>query len=129
VSLCEQRLKPVLPADTKRLAEALRNLDSDQFRLRDKAAKELESLGEGAEPALRQALAGHPSVEVRARLEQLLERLVRADPWRRWRALEVLEQIGSPEARQLLAALAHGKCRRTPVDKFRVRATGASETA
>lgn len=108
VLLCELHLKPVPRADVKRLAEALHNLDSDQFTVRDQATKDLESLGEAAESALRQALAGQLSVEVRRRVEQLLDRLEGAAPWHRERALELLEQVGGPGARRVLTALAHG---------------------
>jgi hypothetical protein len=59
------------------------------------------------EPALRKALKGQPSVEVRRRILVLLRRL---DPTegstavglRGVRLVEVLEEIGSPEARTLL---------------------------
>jgi hypothetical protein len=70
-------------------------------------------LGEGAEPALLQTLADDPSMEMRARVSQLLERLEGAHPWRREGALELLEQIGNSEACRLLAALAPGH--RVPV--------------
>jgi hypothetical protein len=108
VPLLERHLKPVPRADAKRLAQALRDLDSDRFAVREQAAKELEAMGEAAEPALRQALAGKPSEELRRRLEQLLGRLEGAEELRRARALEGLEQADSPESRRLLTALAQG---------------------
>jgi hypothetical protein len=108
VRLLEQRLKPVPRADAKQLADALRNLDSDRFTVREQAAKELERLGEAAEPALRRVLLDKPSVEVRRRVEGLLNRLEGLDPLRRSRALEVLEQVDSADSRRLLTALAHG---------------------
>jgi hypothetical protein len=60
---------------------------------------------------MRQALAGRPSPEVRRRLGELLQRL---DPLaspellRGLRAVQVLEQVGTPEARDLLRTLAGG---------------------
>jgi hypothetical protein len=108
VPLCEQHLKPVLHVDAKRLAQALRNLDSDQFTVREKGYKELESQGEAAEGALRQALTGKVSLEMRMRVGQLLQRLERPSAWRRSRVLEVLENIGNLDARRLLNVLAQG---------------------
>jgi hypothetical protein len=65
-----------------------------------------------AEPALRRALADDPSIDLRKRLERLLDYLSRqvhrTGQVRDLRAIELLEFIGSPAARQLLAALAGG---------------------
>ncbi len=61
------------------------------------------------EPALRAELAKSDSPEQKKRIKQLLELppLLR-DPERirRWRAVAVLEQIGTPEARKLLELVA-----------------------
>jgi RNA polymerase sigma factor (sigma-70 family) len=114
-ALLERHLKPVPRADAKRLAAAIRDLSSAQFTVRNRAMKELEAVAEAAEPAVRQALGGKPSEEVRRRLEQLLERLEGVEELRRARALEVLEQSDSPESRRVLTALAQGapEARRT----------------
>src|SRR5262249_19324723 len=69
-------------------------------------------IGEQAEPALKKALEGKPSIEVRRRLEYLLEHM-RASPGsgerlRQARALEGLEAMGTPEARAVLEGLAKG---------------------
>jgi hypothetical protein len=98
--------------DPQQVARLLADLDSEEFRVRSQAAKELEKMGEAAEPALRQALKDKPSVEVRRRIEQLLEELEPAHPegvsprLLRWmRAVEVLEWIGTPAAQELLEKL------------------------
>jgi hypothetical protein len=61
---------------------------------------------------LRKCLAGNPPLEVRQRVTQLLKRLQMAftqpQQMQRRRAVEVLEHIGTPEARQLLEKIAHG---------------------
>src|SRR5262249_45761649 len=44
--------------DSQQVARLLADLDSDTFRVRSQATKELEKLGEVVEPALRQALKG-----------------------------------------------------------------------
>jgi RNA polymerase sigma factor (sigma-70 family) len=101
-----QRLRqPAL--DQGRIVQLVKSLDSERFGEREKARKELERLGEAAEPALRKALAGQPSVEVRQRLSRLLEGLTSG--WlRTQRTVETLELLGTPEARQVLRSLAAG---------------------
>jgi len=112
VTLLKDRVRPAKPADPKRLARLLADLDSEQFEVRRRAQSELEGLGELAEAALRKALAGDPSLEVRQRVERLLDNLTgqvpQAGRLRELRAVELLELVGSPEARQLLQALAEG---------------------
>lgn len=110
----EKRLRPVLGADPRRLARLIEDLDSSQFPVRQSATRELERLGEPAGPSLRKALAGRPSPELRRRVEQVLEthrtqRLHPSSGQRQLaRAIEVLERVGSPEARRLLGSLAQG---------------------
>ena len=68
-------------------------------------------MGRPAEPALRKALDGQPSPEVRRRVRQLLNKLAAVpsgERLRALRALEALEQIGTPPAREALEALARG---------------------
>jgi WD40 repeat protein len=101
-------IDPVLPGIDRLLAD----LDSDTFAVRQKAMDELAKLGEVAAPALRQAWA-QSTLEKRRRLEQLLEPLGETFPLsgeklRSHRALEVLGQMDTSEARQLLETLARG---------------------
>jgi hypothetical protein len=96
VPLIAAHLRPVQPVDPERIARLLGDLDSDEFTLREKATRELEQLGAAAEPALRKALAENPSLELRRRMERLLERLA-AEHIRGLRVLEVLEHAGTPE--------------------------------
>jgi RNA polymerase sigma factor (sigma-70 family) len=111
IAYLKQHLRPVPElVDPKRVAQLIADLDSDEFEVREKATKELEKLGELAEPALRQGLKGEPSVEVGKRLERLLapHRVPTGEVLRVLRAIWVLEQIGTVEARQLLQKLASG---------------------
>src|SRR5207302_1795978 len=85
----------------------LAELGSSRFAVREKAARELENLAEAAYPALRAVLAGSPALEVRRRVERLLERPLAVAPAAA-RAVEVLEHAGTPEAREQLRRLAHG---------------------
>lgn len=107
--LLQKHLRPAAVIDEKRVAQLLKDLDDDTFAVREKGSKELARLGDTAEPALRKALQGNPSPEMRLRIRQLLERLRRGpDYWRQTRMLEVLEHIETPEARQMLKTLAKG---------------------
>jgi RNA polymerase sigma factor (sigma-70 family) len=107
-----RELRPAAAADGKRLARLIAELDSDDFAQREKASAELERLGEAAEGALRQALAGRASAEVRKRVAELLEQADETPPSAervgQIRMLELLERIGTPESRRLLEALAGG---------------------
>src|SRR5262249_56199696 len=95
--------------EDKHRGQMVADLDAEDFAAREKAVEELEKLGEPAELALRKALKDRPSIEVKRRIEQLLEKL-RLPPERlqALRGLEVLEHLDKPEARQLLAKLADG---------------------
>jgi RNA polymerase sigma factor (sigma-70 family) len=113
VTLLKDRLRPVISADAKRLAHLLADLQSDRFALRRQAESELKGLGEQAEAALRQALADDPPPDLRQRLERLRDKLSGKAPpaglLRELRAVELLELIGSSEARQVLQDLAGGE--------------------
>ncbi len=116
VPFLSARLRPVPVPDASartRMTQLLADLGQDEFAMRTRASKELESLGELAEPALRQALAASADDEVRGRLQMLLHKL-QAPPaaqerLRALRACEVLELVGTAPARQVLQALAAGQ--------------------
>jgi sugar lactone lactonase YvrE len=106
-----RRLQPVT-VDPRKIAQWIGELDSDKFAVRQQATDELAQLGSMAEPALRQILQEKPSLEVRQRVEQLLAKLEGAklspEQWRHVRSVEILENIGTSEARELLQKLARG---------------------
>jgi hypothetical protein len=112
VPFLRRHLKPVTDAEVKQIGQHITDLDSEAFAVREKAFQSLQRLGPAAASALRQALEHKPSLEVRRRIEQLLEGLstgpVPAETQRTLRALAVLEHAGTPEARRLLQALADG---------------------
>jgi hypothetical protein len=112
-----RRLPRVASPDPKQLQKLIADLDADDFSTREQAAEELANLGELAEPALRKALNGKPSIEVRRRVKALLDKLERlkesgaspaAQPLRGLRAIELLERLGTPEAQVVLTTLAGG---------------------
>jgi hypothetical protein len=107
--------KPDRRGDGGRLAGLIADLDADDFARRQRAHRELDRLGKAAVPALRAALSRKPSVEVVQRIERLLRvhdvtsMLVPAgDALRGVRAVQVLEVIGTSEARKVLQALQDG---------------------
>jgi len=112
VPLLKESLRPAPAADARQVARLLKGLEDKRFAERDRARRELEKLGEAAEGDLREALAGSPSLEQRRRIEELLEKLEAvpksAEQLRGLRAVFVLEQIGSREAREVLEKLANG---------------------
>jgi hypothetical protein len=68
-------------------------------------------LGELAEATLRQKLQEKLTLEMQQRLEHLLRKVEPSrspDRLREVRAIEVLEHIGTPEAKQILQTLAEG---------------------
>ena len=106
------RLYPVKPVSRKQLDRLISDLDSEQFPAREKATRELQNLGELAEPALRRVLEYKPTLEQRRRIEPIVAKLEAAIPsgetLRSLRAVCVLEHAGTSEARQLLRELANG---------------------
>jgi RNA polymerase sigma factor (sigma-70 family) len=112
IALLNEHLRPAAPADAKRLARLLAELEHPEFTVREQATAELEKLGEQAGPAVRRALDANPPPESRRRLEALREKLYRQalppDVLRALRCLEVLEQINTAEAHALLERLAGG---------------------
>lgn len=69
------RPRPAAPADARQVGRWIAELDSDDFKKREQAVRELEKQGPAAEAILRKALASGPTPEVRKRLADLLGRL------------------------------------------------------
>src|SRR5262249_32260750 len=107
-----ERLQPAAPVDPKKLEQLIADLNSGNFKTRDRATSELAKIGDLAVPALQKAFAAKNSLETQRRLEALLDRLtvgeLTAEQVRLVRAVEVLERAGSAEARQVLQTLAQG---------------------
>jgi HEAT repeat protein len=102
------------PADAKQIQKLIRDLGADEFNVREKATKELSSIGRNALPALREALqSGDLEVRQRARhamdaiqtsTQYLTESLKDPDPALRKEAAEILERLG-PAAKAVAPAL------------------------
>ncbi|SRR5579883_1535360 len=105
-------LQPIPAVDAQRLARLIADLDDERFSVRDKASVELRKLEDRAEPALRKALSGQPSLEVRRRIQAILEELnhpLSAEQLRKVRAVEALEHIGTLSAQEVLKVIAKGE--------------------
>jgi WD40 repeat protein len=109
-----RQLRPakVTAVDEKEVTQSVMNLDSEDFNTRDQSFRALEKLGIRAENVLRKARAGKISLEMRRRIDDLLEKIERgnltAEELQATRAVEVLEHIATPQARELLVGLAAG---------------------
>jgi WD40 repeat protein len=114
VPFLDRKFVPAKIADPKRLATLLRDVDSDDFTIREIAVTDLRNLGEQAAAALNKALEKPPSLEARRRIENLLAILRPRPPFaasellQSLRAVEALERIANPESRTLLKRLAAG---------------------
>jgi WD40 repeat protein len=139
VPLLEQRLRPVRPAADEQVRKWIADLESERFAVRNRATEELEKLRELAEPALRAAKA-EGGLEIRRRVELLLKQIEddRLTPGatrlRELRGVEVLEHMGTPEARRVLEEIARGAGRarltaeaRAALGRLKVSPGGASQ--
>jgi hypothetical protein len=111
ISFLREKLRPAKGIDPGQLQQLLRDLESEEFAKRESARRELEKIADEIRPALRSALAGDASLELRRRLENILSRplaIPKAELRRELRAVEILERQASPEARDLLAVLGRG---------------------
>ncbi len=109
VSFLLGRLHLATAVDQRRTNKLIADLDSERFSVREQAASELEGMGVLAGKALRQTRASHQSAEVRSRVERLLAKLdgplASSSALCVLRATEILEYIGTAEAREGLERL------------------------
>jgi hypothetical protein len=111
VAVCRANLRPATAEDLRPIRSLITDLDSDSFDTRERATTELSHLSVVAQPLLREALLRKPSPEAERRIARLL-----SDPepgpspavLRSARAIEILEGIGTDDARGLLENLARG---------------------
>ncbi len=110
VALFRERLRREATVSKDRIRSWISELDSPRYAVRDRAHGSLVTHVYQAESELRQAIAGRISVESRNRITRILEESFTAIPspvhLREMRAVEILEQIGTPQARDLLRHLA-----------------------
>jgi hypothetical protein len=111
VPLLGKRLRRVLSVSPAQLDRLVADLDSTSLEVRKRAFRQLAALERAAEPALREALTRRPTLELRQRVNELLDRLslLGPDQWRQLRIIELLEYLRTPEARRVLRQIADRK--------------------
>jgi WD40 repeat protein len=135
VPMLRERVQPATMPDAKKLVASIADLGSDDFDRRQEAEQELHRLGELATPALQKSLAANPSLEARRRIEGLLKKLkatdLTAEALRGVRVVQVLESIGTQQARAMLQVLAGGAAasRQTQDAKASLRRLGLGTAA
>jgi WD40 repeat protein len=106
------KLNPIAPVDPKVLDKLFTDLGSSKPEEQERANGELEKLGEQARAEVQKRLTGNPSPELRKRLEELLARLdgpvTSPELLQMFGAIEALGKMGTPEALQVLEAMAQG---------------------
>ena len=111
VAFLATQLKSITPVSDEHLQKLISDLDSSRYAVREAALRELAGLGDRALPAVRKAKRGSLSQEAQWRVDRLLNRRfipLSSQTVQFLRAVEVLERIGSPEARQELTKLSAG---------------------
>jgi hypothetical protein len=111
VTLLRRKITLPTAEEQRRIQTWIDDLSSSKFPVRSRATEELTRLSEPAAPALRQALRDSLPLEPKRRIEALLGGMlsISPGPWlATLRAFDVLELIGTPDARQLLAELSKG---------------------
>ena len=111
-ALIAMRMKPAAKINHSILVKQLAALDSRGVVERNKAEAALRAVGEQVRPCLCRALKSGPSPEVKRRLVRLLAEVdgPLSDPQRlrEVRAVEVLEAVGTIDAKAVLSWLASG---------------------
>jgi hypothetical protein len=105
----KKQVRATVPAPRERVERLITSLDSAVFESRERASRDLRELGLSAEPALRRARRNQPPVEAARRIDVLLGHLESDPQWRQsvW-VVRLLENLGGPEARDLLQRLVDG---------------------
>ncbi len=111
VKMLQRVLRRVEPPDAEKLAALIAALDSGSFKERDQATHSLARM-QLARPALEDALKPDRSLEMQRRIELVLVQQdglpLDAAARRAMRGVLLLEQIGTPLARQVMRTLASG---------------------
>jgi len=105
VAMAEKRMQRDPAADPATMKQWVVDLGSASFARRSVGMKQLRGLGMMAWPAVKVALEKPTDLETRRRLEELAEAiLVQPEPdlLRDLRVIQMLEMLGTPEARQTL---------------------------
>jgi WD40 repeat protein len=112
VAFVKERVRAVPAPDPERVRKLIKDLNDSNFDTREAATRALIPLFELIEPELQKELEGKPPAEVVSRLERIREEggkpFAQDEALRALRAVVVLEQVGTPAAREALEVLARG---------------------
>ena len=112
VGYLKEKLVPVPVVEIKLIQELVDQVGDEQFKVREKAISELTKIGDQIVPTLDRALAANLPLENKRRLEDLRGKftgmLLQGQRLQAFRAVEVLELIGTHQSRQVLEFLAKG---------------------
>jgi hypothetical protein len=112
VPLLRERLRPLPPPKDAEVGRWIKDLDSAKFKVRARATAALSYHGSAVERHLHAALKTKLPLEAERRVQRLLEQIESGRPGgerlREYRAVELLELLGTPEARKVLQSLARG---------------------
>lgn len=118
--------KKVYLLDPEKVAKMFKDLNSENYETRTGAMKSLESYGSRMEGRIAEALKDPGSLEVRRRLEQLLNKLrvpgaltLHQEQLRERRVMMVLEQIGDATALRVLESMSRGAAEDAMKDEAR----------
>lgn len=107
-----KHLKPVPSDQVGMISQWIQDLDSPSYKVRTQAMSALEKLDDIAELRLRALLEANPSLEMRRRIELLLDKLENAqvpkETLQKLQAIYLLQMAGGAEAREILQTVAAG---------------------
>jgi len=107
VPFLKDKLEPAQEPKLDEVAQWVADLDHEQFAARQKATRALEKMGPFVEPALRKVLEGKPPLEVRSRIENILNAIKNQRIQLQY-GLAVLSMHGTADALKLLITLSNG---------------------
>jgi len=109
---CAERIVVPAAAVPARIAKLIVDLDDEDFPVRAAAVKELHLIGPETLVHLRKVIEKSPSAEVRNLAKEVVTRIEMSPPTpedlRALRSIEVLENLGSPEALAVLKKWSSG---------------------
>lgn len=108
----EKRIRSILfPAENERIQQLIRELDDDDFVIRNRAYRELRKLRTIAKPVLLKEMERTTSAEVKYRIQRILagtenaSRFTMEDERRMARLVHVLDMMGGPASRAMLQTI------------------------
>ncbi len=110
IKIFSARIPAAEAIDPKRIERWIDDLDAAEFATRDAATTSLQNAIPQTGPLLEKRLAGNVTVEVRQRITQILSKREEKTPaqLRQIRAVHIMEQLGTAEAKALLQTWASG---------------------